>query len=64
MKRESEEIKMVVIKTENLSKVYGKDGNKVVALDNVNIEIEKGEFVAIVGAVVQVRVHCFIKLEE
>lgn len=50
MKRESEEIKMVVIKTENLSKVYGKDGNKVVALDNVNIEIEKGEFVAIVGA--------------
>lgn len=41
---------MVVIKTENLSKVYGKDGNKVVALDNVNIEIEKGEFVAIVGA--------------
>lgn len=50
MKRESEEIKMVVIKTENLSKDYGKDGNKVVALDNVNIEIEKGEFVAIVGA--------------
>ncbi|MDU1309745.1 MAG: ABC transporter ATP-binding protein [Clostridium sp.] len=41
---------MVVIKTENLSKVYGKEGNKVVALDNVNIEIEKGEFVAIVGA--------------
>ena len=50
MKRESEEIKMVVIKTENLSKVYVKEGNKVVALDNVNIEIEKGEFVAIVGA--------------
>lgn len=50
MKRESEEIKMVVIKTEDLSKVYGKDGNKVIALDNVNIEIEKGEFVAIVGA--------------
>ncbi|MBS7132369.1 MAG: ABC transporter ATP-binding protein [Clostridium sp.] len=41
---------MVVIKTDSLSKVYGKDGNKVIALDNVNIEIEKGEFVAIVGA--------------
>ena len=41
---------MVVIKTENLSKIYGKDGNKVIALDNVNIEVEKGEFVAIVGA--------------
>ena len=41
---------MVVIKTDSLSKVYGKDRNKVIALDNVNIEIEKGEFVAIVGA--------------
>lgn len=41
---------MVVIKTENLSKVYGKKDNKVIALDNVNIEINKGEFVAIIGA--------------
>jgi putative ABC transport system ATP-binding protein len=44
------EIIVIVIKTENLSKVYGKKDNKVVALDNVNIEIEKGEFVAIIGA--------------
>ena len=41
---------MVVIKTENLSKVYGKKDNKVIALDNVNIEINKGEFVAVIGA--------------
>lgn len=41
---------MIIIKTENLSKVYGKKDNKVVALDNVNIEIQKGEFVAIIGA--------------
>lgn len=41
---------MVVIKTENLSKVYGKKDNKVIALDNVSIEINKGEFVAIIGA--------------
>lgn len=41
---------MIVIKTENLSKVYGKKDNKVVALDNVNIQVEKGEFVAIIGA--------------
>lgn len=41
---------MVVIKTENLTKRYGKDGNQVIALDNVSIEVEKGEFVAIVGA--------------
>ena len=44
------EITMIVIKTENLSKVYGKKDNKVVALDNVSIEIKKGEFVAVVGA--------------
>ncbi|MGG7177967.1 ABC transporter ATP-binding protein [Clostridium paraputrificum] len=41
---------MVVIKTENLSKVYGKNDNKVIALDNVSISVEKGEFVAIIGA--------------
>lgn len=41
---------MAVIKTENLSKIYGKENNKVVALDKVNISIEKGEFVAIIGA--------------
>lgn len=41
---------MIVIKTENLNKVYGKGDNQVIAIDNINIEINKGEFVAIVGA--------------
>ena len=41
---------MAVIKTENLGKVHGKKDNKVVALDNVNIAVEKGEFVAVIGA--------------
>ncbi len=40
----------MIIKTENLSKVYGKKDAKVIALDNINIEIKKGEFVAIIGA--------------
>ncbi len=40
---------MEIIKVENLSKIYGKDENKVVALDNVNLTINEGEFVAIVG---------------
>ena len=35
---------------ENLTKVYGKDSTKVVALDNVSFSVKKGEFVAIVGA--------------
>lgn len=41
---------MEILRVENLSKVYGKGENKVIALDNVSFSVEKGEFVAIVGA--------------
>ena len=41
---------MEILKVENLTKVYGKDNNRVVALDNVSFTVEKGEFIAIVGA--------------
>lgn len=41
---------MEMLKVENLTKIYGKGTTKVVALDNVSLTVEKGEFVAIVGA--------------
>lgn len=41
---------MEILKVENLSKVYGKNQTKVLALDNVSFKVNKGEFVAIVGA--------------
>jgi putative ABC transport system ATP-binding protein len=41
---------MEILKVENLSKVYGKGENTVKAVDNVSFSIEKGEFVAIIGA--------------
>lgn len=41
---------MEILKVENLTKIYGKNENKVVALDQVSFSVEKGEFVAIVGA--------------
>ncbi len=41
---------MEILRVENLTKIYGKDDNKVVALGNVSFSVEKGEFVAIVGA--------------
>ena len=41
---------MEILKVENLTKIYGKDLAKVTALDNVSFSVEKGEFVAIVGA--------------
>ena len=40
---------MEILKVENLRKEYGEGNNKVIALDGVNLEIERGEFVAIVG---------------
>lgn len=39
----------VMIKVKNLRKVYKVGNEKVVALDNINLEIEKGEFCCIVG---------------
>lgn len=41
---------MEILKVENLTKIYGEKDNKVVALDNVSLSVNKGEFVAIVGA--------------
>lgn len=41
---------MEILKVENLSKVYGEGSTKVVALDNISFSVNKGEFVAIVGA--------------
>lgn len=40
---------MTILKTENLTKQYGSEPNLVKALDNVNISIEQGEFIAIIG---------------
>lgn len=40
---------MAVISTENLGKVYRESEIPVQALKNVNIQIEKGEFTAVVG---------------
>lgn len=40
---------MELLKIEHLSKVYGKGENKVVALNDVSLTIEKGEFTAIIG---------------
>ncbi|EOE7229462.1 ABC transporter ATP-binding protein [Clostridioides difficile] len=40
---------MKILYTENLSKHYGKGESLVKALDNVNLEINEGEFVAIIG---------------
>lgn len=40
---------MIILQTTDLKKIYGKGENEVHALDGINLEVQKGEFVSIVG---------------
>jgi len=40
---------MSLIQTEKLTKIYGKDETAVVALDHVDLNVDTGEFVAVMG---------------
>ncbi len=40
----------IIIKTDSLTKQYGDGDTKVMALDHVDMEIKRGEFVAVTGA--------------
>ena len=50
--RETEEGEsdMEILRCENVRKVYGSGDNQVVALNHIDLSVQKGEFVAIVGA--------------
>lgn len=48
-KKERGENILNILKTENLSKIYGIGDTKVTALDNLNLKISKGQFVSIIG---------------
>lgn len=41
---------MEILRCENIKKTYGRGENKVAALGGIDLSVEKGEFVAIVGA--------------
>lgn len=41
---------MEILKVENLCKTYGKGENEVKAVNNISFKVNKGEFVAIIGA--------------
>lgn len=40
---------MIILQTEKLKKIYGSGDTEVRALDGVDLEVENGEFVAVVG---------------
>lgn len=41
---------MSLIEVKNLTKIYGKGENKVIALNSISFSVEQGEFIAIIGA--------------
>ena len=41
---------MEILRTEHLYKRYGRGNNEVVAVNDANLSVEQGEFVAIVGS--------------
>ena len=41
---------MEILRCENVRKVYGSGNNQVVVLNHIDLSVQKGEFVAIVGA--------------
>ena len=41
---------MEILRTEHLVKVYGKDSQRIIAVNDVSLTVEKGEFVAVVGS--------------
>lgn len=41
---------MEILRCEGIKKVYGEGNSRVAALDNVDLSVEKGEFVAVAGA--------------
>ncbi len=58
---------MNIIECKNLTKEYLNGENKVIALDNVTLEFEKGEFVAVIGASGSGKstfLHCLSSLEN
>jgi len=40
---------MEILKTQNLTKIYGKENNEIIAVNNINLKVNKGEFVSIIG---------------
>lgn len=40
---------MSLLKIENLEKIYGNKDNLVIALNNINLEVNTGEFISIIG---------------
>ena len=55
---------MEILKCEGIKKVYGSGANQVKALDGIDLVVDKGEFVAIIGAKIYLCPFCWIKRNQ
>ena len=46
-----------ILTIENISKYYGNKSNLTKAISNISMNVDKGEFIAIMGLVVQGKLH-------
>ena len=52
---------MAVLEVKELTKKYGEGESEVIALDQVSFSVERGEFVAIIGAEIQAMLQRMIR---
>lgn len=50
---------MGILKIQNISKIYGENDTKIAAVNNISFEVEKGEFVAIIGSSRKRKIYTF-----
>ena len=55
---------MEILRTEDLTRIYGEGNNQTVALDHVSFSVDKGEIVAIVALPVLANQPCCIFWER
>ena len=53
---------MAFLEVKNLTRIYGKKENALVALDHVSFAVDKGEFIAVTGASGSANLLCCICL--
>ena len=55
---------MAVLEVKELTKKYGEGESEVIALDHVSFSVERGEFVAIIGAVSYTHLDVYKRQQE
>ena len=63
IKRRENMNESTILKCENLTKIYGNEDNKTIALDDVSFSVKKGQFVSIIEHLVVENLRYYIYWE-